>query len=89
MKSFKKAVGNGVVAVACPFKMHCASFGSGISAAGDSGAHLSFSCSPTFADRCILVSSRNSTRQTSVVDSDEEDDPQPVKETPKEELSMF
>jgi hypothetical protein len=48
-----------------------------------------FSCLPTPADRCILVGGRNFTRQTSVVDSDEEDDPQPVEETPEEELSTF
>jgi len=89
VKSFKKTVRNGVAAIAHPFKMCRTSSGSGVSAAGDSGAHLSFSCLPTFADRCILVGSRNSTRQTSVVDSDEEDDPQPVEETPEEELSMF
>jgi hypothetical protein len=89
VKSFKKAVKNGVAAVARPFKMRRTSLGSGVSAAGNSGAHLSFSCLPTPADRCILVGGRNSTRQTSVVDSDEEDDPQPVEETPEEELSTF
>lgn len=89
MKSFKKAVKNGVMAIAHPFEKCCTSSGSGTYAAGDSGAHLLFSCLPTPADRCILVSGRNSTRQTSVVDSDEEDKTQPVEETPKEELSTF
>jgi hypothetical protein len=89
VKSFKKAVKNGAAAIARPFKKRRTSSGSGTPAAGDSGMHLSLSCLPTSADRCILVGGGSSTRPTSVVDSDEEVDLQAVEETPEQELSMF
>jgi hypothetical protein len=88
VKLFQKVVKNGAAAIARPFKKHCISLGSGASAAGDSSAHLLFPCLPNPADKHIIVGGSKSTRQTSVINSDEEDNPQPV-ETPKQELSTF
>jgi hypothetical protein len=42
-----------------------------------------------FADAQTLVGSGNSTQQPSIIKLDEDNDPQSVKETPKEELSTF
>jgi len=42
-----------------------------------------------FADAQTLVGSGNSTRQPLIIELDEDNDPQSMKETPEEELSTF